>query len=310
MQINPQVPFIPEAKLEEVANTLLDRYAWEIEPIAVPPVPVEKIADFLLDLSLEWLDIPDTAEEPILAYLRPGSKTIRLNERWLAYFEHYPGTYEYTLAHEIGHYQLHVTTAGLQSDQIYVYRYRQTTKDRREWQAERFASYLLMPAYLLLPAIKGINLQRWPELYRLRDQFKVSITALTVRLEELGYLYVAGNGRLYPTKGAATGDRRRESQSLLGQAKLFSMLGHVEQAKDAYRLALEIVRELGDRRNEAFVAWQLGLLYAETDPARAAALMSDCVAYEREIGHAAAQADAELVARLRRQVSGMGRSRL
>ncbi len=289
---------------------MLDRYAWEIEPIAIPPVPVEKIADFLLDLSLEWLDIPDTVEEPILAYLQPDSKTIRLNERRLAYFEQYPGTYEYTLAHEIGHYQLHVTTAGRRPDQFYVYRYRQTTKNRRERQAERFASYLLMPAYLLLPAIKGINLQRWPELYRLRDQFKVSITALMIRLEELGYVYVAGNRRLYPTKGAATGDRRRESQNLIGQARLFCMLGQVEQAKAAYQHALEIVRELGDRRHEAFIAWQLGLLYAETDPARAADLMSDCVAYEREIGHAAAQADAELVARLRGQTAGLGRNRL
>ena len=123
MQINPDVPFIPDATLEELANELLERYGRDIEPIYKPPVPVEKIADFLLELNLEWRDIPDTEAEPILAYLDPGSKTIRLNERRLAFFEQYPGTYQYTLAHEIGHYQLHLL-GDAQPDQAYVCRFR------------------------------------------------------------------------------------------------------------------------------------------------------------------------------------------
>jgi hypothetical protein len=39
--------------------------------------------------------------------------------------------------------------------------------------------------------------------------------------------------------------------------------------------------------------------YEETDPARAVDLMSVRVAYEREIGHPDADADAECVARIR-----------
>jgi hypothetical protein len=42
----------------------------------------------------------------------------------------------------------------------------------------------------------------------------------------------------------------------------------------------------------------LSLLYEESDPARAAELMSALVAYEREIGHPDAEADAERVARI------------
>ncbi len=299
MQINPHVPFIPEASLEKLANELLERYEREIEPIFRPPVPVEKIADFLLELSLEWLDIPDTEAEPILAYLNPGSKTIRLNERRLAYFEQYPGIYEYTLAHEIGHYRLHLLGDNLQSGQTYVCRYQQQTKDRREWQAERFASYLLLPASLLLPALKGVDLYRWPTLYRLRDQFQVSITALKIRLEGLKYLYVTNNGRLYPNRGAASEDQRQESQRLIGLGQFYNTLGEVERARESYWQAMEIARELGNRRDEAFLAWQLGLLYAETDPARAVALMSVCVIYERDTGHPSAEADAEYLARLK-----------
>jgi tetratricopeptide (TPR) repeat protein len=81
----------------------------------------------------------------------------------------------------------------------------------------------------------------------------------------------------------------------------YADLGQVERAVEYYEQALAIAREIGDRRGEAFCSWNLGLLYEETDPARALVLMSVCVAYEREIGHPDAKADAERVARLRQQ---------
>lgn len=303
MQIDPHVPFISDATLEELADALLDQYEQEIEPVGEPPVPVERIADFLLELNIEWLDIPDTEEAPILAYLHPASQTIRLNEQRLAYFEAHPGVYEYTLAHEIAHFQLHLTEADLRPDQAFVYRHKQMSNDRREWQAERFASYLLMPTSLLIPAIDGLDLQRWPDLYRLRDQFQVSITALRIRLETLGFLHVAANGRIYHTPKEATDDLRQDLRRLVGQGQLYRTLGQVEQAKLVYQQALIIARELGDRQDEAFLAWHLGLLYVETDPVRAVELMSRCVAYEQEVGHPNAQADAEYVALIKAPLS-------
>ena len=304
MHIKPDAPFIPEVKLEQLANALLDRYDREIAPILALPVPVEEIADFLLELGLEWLDIPDSDDDPILAYLHPGSKTIRFNERRLPYFEQYPGAYPYTLAHEIGHYTLHLGQDETQPAdpalaQGYLCRHKPAPSDRREWQAERFASYLLMPARLLLPAIEGANLYHWPDLYYLRDQFNVSITALRIRLETLGYLHLAANGRLYPSRAAAGNDLRQEKRLLISRGNFCRALGEIEPAREAYQQALAMARELGDRRSEAFCAWQLGLLYVETDPAQAAALMSVCVAYEREVGHPEAEADAEWVTRLK-----------
>lgn len=301
VQIAAGAPFISDATLEELAEALLDRYEAEIEPITAPPVPVEQIADFLLELNIEWLDIPDTEEAPILAYLHPASQTIRLNERHLAHFEQHPGVYEYTLAHEIAHYQLHVTETT-QSDHFFVYRHRQVAKDRREWQAERFASYLLMPGSLLLPAIDGLDLQHWPTLYRLRDQFRVSITALTIRLEAMGYLHVAANGRLYPTKQAAGNDLRQALQRLIGQGQLHRTLGEVDQARTIYQHALTIAQELGDRRSAAFIAWALGLLYIELDPVRAIELMTICVTYEQEVGHPNAAVDAAYLAQVKAQL--------
>ena len=304
MQINPHVPYLSKNDLERLANSLLDQFEREIEPIVEPPVPVEHIADFLLDLNLEWLEIPDSEEEPILAYLLPSAKTIRLNERRLAYFEQYPGTYEYTLAHEIGHYQLHLLDSEAPTDQTYLCRFKQTIKDRREWQAERFASCLLMPTSLFAPALDGINLQRWPALYQLRDQFQVSITALKIRLEELGYLYVAPNGQLYPDKATAADDQRQTIRRLIGQGQFYRTLGWLAEAREMYHQALDIAHELGTRRDKALLAWTLGRLYVETDPAYAVDLMSICVAYERDIDHPHAETDAEYVARLKARLQG------
>ena len=39
-----------------------------------------------------------------------------------------------------------------------------------------------------------------PTLYGLRDRLQVTITALKVRLERLGLLYVTEDGELYPSR--------------------------------------------------------------------------------------------------------------
>jgi hypothetical protein len=84
------------------------------------------------------------------------------------------------------------------------------------------------------------------------------------------------------------------------------VLETIEEAIAHYEQTLLIARESGDRRGEAFHSWNLGLEYQVTDPARAVELLSVCVAYEREIGHPDAQADAERVEQIRRRMAGHG----
>ena len=95
------------------------------------------------------------------------------------------------------------------------------------------------------------------------------------------------------------GDRRGEGADLGNLGNAYSALGEVERAIATFEQALEIDREIGDRRGEAFDSWNLGLLYEESDPARAAELMQVCVDYEREIGHPDAEEDAERVVAVR-----------
>ncbi|MEM7033750.1 MAG: ImmA/IrrE family metallo-endopeptidase [Chloroflexota bacterium] len=305
MVIKSDVPYLSADDLEASANQLLDHYNAQVEAILTPPVPVEKIADFLLELGLEWIDIPDQDDAPILAYLHIASRTIRLNERRLEFFDTYPGTYAFTLAHEIGHYLLHVSSEAKQpqasqaDDEAVLHRHKTTAADVREWQAEQFASYLLMPDRLIQPAIAGQNLRNWSNLYQLRDLFQVSITALRIRLEKLGLLYVAPNKSLYHSKSQALPTMKKDSVTLISQARLYRNLGDTGQAKIAYKQALALTQETRDKRSEAYCAWELGRLYLDTDLKRAVYLMSICVAYEKSVGHPEAEADALYLERLK-----------
>ena len=68
--------------------------------------------------------------------------------------------------------------------------------------------FLLMPSHVLLEAVREVDLLSWPMLYELRDRFQVTITALKVRLERLGLLYVTGDGKLYPSRQEYEGQIR------------------------------------------------------------------------------------------------------
>ena len=306
MQIDPHVRFLSDKKLEQLANDLLARYEQAIAPIIKPPTPVEEIADFLLELNIEWLDIADSDDDPVLAYLHPGASVIRFNQRRMDYFDAYPGTYEFTMAHELGHYMLHVTNdEAVPSDQdrqqAYLCRVNITTQSRREWQAERFASYLLMPTHLLLPLIENTDLTNWSNLYRLRDQFKVSISAMKNRLQALGLVHLAANGKLYPSQNVAADGLRRSLTTLMSQAHLHRNLKQDNQAREAFGKCIAIAQEIGDARSEARCAWELGLLTIDVNLQQAIALMSICVDYERRVGHPDAEADATYVAEIKAQ---------
>ena len=60
--------------------------------------------------------------------------------------------------------------------------------------------FLLMPGDLLLEAARKVDLYRWPALYQLRDLFQVTISALSIRLQQLGLLYVTDDGRLFRSR--------------------------------------------------------------------------------------------------------------
>ena len=64
-----------------------------MERSPVPPVPVERILEDVLDLSILWDDISEPPHQSILAALEPGSKTVVFNESRRMLLTDTPGLY-------------------------------------------------------------------------------------------------------------------------------------------------------------------------------------------------------------------------
>jgi len=225
MHVRPDLSFVPDAALEIRAGQLLQRYTQAYGPVTEFPVPVEHIADLLLELDLLWEPIPDGPAVWTLAYLDPANRRVGLNEAHRAHFDTFFGTYEFTLAHEIGHLLLHLSDAELlplpfpaeagAERRGYLCRspgdaagVTSQQYDRREVQANRFAGYLLLPEDLLRAAARGRDLTRRADLDQLRALANVSMAALQIRLQGLGWLYVAPDGTRFHSRGEAEGQPR------------------------------------------------------------------------------------------------------
>ena len=91
------------------------------------------------------------------------------------------------------------------------------------------------------------------------------------------------------------------TQNNLGTA--YSDLESADDAAASYSEAIAVARRVGARDTEARASWNLGLLFEESDPARAADLMEVCVDYEVETGNPGAEEDTERVQRLRERIA-------
>ena len=110
-------------------------------------------------------------------YPHPALEII-INEDKQLFFDQYKGTEEYSLAHELGHNVLHIDHGSLttlllpdtQEQSVTLCRMnageeRDSNAKRREFQAERFAAYVLMPQDLLRAACAVVDIYHWPDLY-------------------------------------------------------------------------------------------------------------------------------------------------
>ncbi len=190
-----------EFAAKEARQTLA---AWEARIGALqPPIAVEDLADLLYLLAIDTTsDLPSTlagrlyAEQRIIEVRRSDHSQRQ----------------RFTIAHEIGHYRLHVIAEGIQQ------KYDCSTESmsvldgivsqnlslpectlpkglnnskpanldlrRREIEANTFAAELLMPAHLIEAAVyrDGVNINH------LANLFDVSRQAMRYRLEKLLFL--------------------------------------------------------------------------------------------------------------------------
>jgi hypothetical protein len=198
-------------KLEYLANDLLAIYERKKKSPVRPPIKADLVAESV-GLDLLWEVIPEGPNQTILAEVRPEERLIVMNERRYDAIMGTPGYFNTTVAHELGHWWLHIDHTALNHaalpDFIYSaapYRRPDGRDKRDERNADEFMSYLLMPSSLLHPRAHRLDLQRWSGLYLLRDDFGVTISAMKVRLEKLGLTYVNADGRFYRSNREAGG---------------------------------------------------------------------------------------------------------
>jgi len=145
------VPWLPEQNVENRTMEILYEYGNRIGKTIVPPIPVEMIAEKLLGYHVE-LCTDGLFENPtLLGGIYFSEQVIKVNGA----IEQQNGRFNFTIAHEIGHYMLHKHWLIGQRNQQNLFstivipeilcRDEDTTKSRGEHQADMFAAYLVMP---------------------------------------------------------------------------------------------------------------------------------------------------------------------
>jgi hypothetical protein len=208
------VRFIPDHELERQAMSLLAQYEAQEGVIRQPPIPIDLIIEIILNIDIDWTELePLGAGERVLAAIEatPTRQRILMNALERPHFDTFFGTEAYSKAHEVGHAILHLPrTPGLQPSLWEggpIVLCRSDQRDRQEIQAERFASFLLMPEQLVRTTLAGRRVTGWPLMYELGNAFGVSISAMRYRLEALTLCHVDAKGNVYESREAATGQR-------------------------------------------------------------------------------------------------------
>jgi hypothetical protein len=242
-----KVPYLQEEQIERDAAALLAEYAQVRSVVIAPPIPIEDIVEKHLKLGIEFDDMHRLFNYPrsglgldpdILGAIWFDGRRIVIDESLDP--EENPskeGRYRFTLAHEGGgHWRLHRHLFAKDPAQVSLFNEPASpsvvcrssqAKEPVEWQADFYASCLLMPRKLVMAAWDEMFPDRKPRVLRpetpighpyveigrmtdefgnsigagaddivledfarpLAEHFVVSPIAMRIRLEKLGLLH-------------------------------------------------------------------------------------------------------------------------
>jgi Zn-dependent peptidase ImmA (M78 family) len=151
--------------------------------ISRPPVPVEDIA-LRLGIAVRYVPLEDELSGMI--FLKDGP-VVAVNSL------HHPNRRRFTLAHEIGHFELHLKEIGqeVHVDKKFLALARDPRSsggfDSREIEANSFAAALLVPRPMLLEQLHGVvvDIEDDQLVKDLASRFKVSEQMMSFRIGDL-----------------------------------------------------------------------------------------------------------------------------
>ncbi|MDP9476377.1 MAG: ImmA/IrrE family metallo-endopeptidase [Actinomycetota bacterium] len=198
-------------ELERRARELLNIYRRKSRTPLRLPIQADLVAESV-GLDILWDPIPEEPDRTIFAEIQPDQRLIVVNDRRREVLEGTFGLYNTTVAHELGHWWLHVDHDALDHEELPGYvlstappRQVDGRDKRDERNAGEFMGHLLMPRATMLWRSKGLDLLCWQDFYRLRDAFGVTTTAMKIRLEQLGLAYIDPDGNFHKSREEAEG---------------------------------------------------------------------------------------------------------
>lgn len=139
----PKIPHLDYDQLRRRAEAFLARYHTSKRI----PIPIEHIVEF--DLKLDIVPLPGLEEAfEIVGFTSSDLSEITVDEY---VYQHQPGRYRFTLAHETGHTVLHADLFKQQQFRTvddwkgFVRAFPEMDLSRLEWQAHSFAGLILVP---------------------------------------------------------------------------------------------------------------------------------------------------------------------
>jgi hypothetical protein len=212
---------LTDQQFEDEAEQLVAEFGTKHGQVTAPPIPVDEIVELYLQLRLELLDMRTLfGVDDVHGALWVNERRVGVDNRLDP--DRYPakrGRYHFTLAHEAGHWRLHRHLFQGRANQLGLfpegaarpeYICRSSDKSPIEYQADRFASCLLMPREMVkrtwhewrggmdpiyLPELRGEGTTDVPDDVLLENacvplarQFQVSPEAMRIRLEAIALL--------------------------------------------------------------------------------------------------------------------------
>jgi len=144
-----KVPYLKKQAISDISSTVLTRYKEMVSGPVAPPIPVEDIIERYYGLQIDYIDFEKRhGLKDVYGATYVQKKLIAVSDDLLS--DKSDGRICFTFAHEAGHWELHrkfVDVAGrTESGMDAVFCRERDARAPIEWQADYFASCLLMPA--------------------------------------------------------------------------------------------------------------------------------------------------------------------
>jgi hypothetical protein len=168
------VPWLSKKKIADYASNLIEDYTHIVHRDVNPPIPIEDIIERGLNLQLGFANLRKKLEmDDVLGATFIRQRRICVDESLLNHKSE--GRLCFTFAHEIGHWILHreLINYACRSNSLagFIFCRMQDAKKPIEWQADYFASCLLMPAEQIRDTFYHIFGPRPLTIYNLKSAF-------------------------------------------------------------------------------------------------------------------------------------------